>query len=68
MTDVYIHGIEALFSNDRIENDKIEDVLERIEGQPSRFKAMILRKSCARKRSLYVLLDAADRGLAALYS
>jgi 3-oxoacyl-[acyl-carrier-protein] synthase-3 len=55
MTDVYIKGIEVLLPNDPIENSQIEEVLGKIEGQPSRSKAMILRNNGIKRR--YYAID-----------
>jgi 3-oxoacyl-[acyl-carrier-protein] synthase-3 len=50
MTPVYINAVEALLPNDPVENSQIEDVLGKIQGQPSRSKAMILRNNGIKRR------------------
>jgi 3-oxoacyl-[acyl-carrier-protein] synthase-3 len=53
--DAYINAIEVVLPNAPVGNNEIEGVLGKIQGQPSRSKAMILRNNGIKQR--YYAID-----------
>ncbi len=61
MTDVYINAVEVVLPNTPVSNNEIEDLLGKINGQPSRSKAMVLRNNGIKQR--YYAIDRNTRAI-----
>lgn len=55
MTHVYINAVDAFLPNNPVENSQVENVLGRLDGQPSRSRAIILRNNGIKQR--YYAID-----------